>query len=64
MTVGAISAQMKMLKMLTAYEENIPMMEKVRDKFFFSVSELSVNKAGYTYQTDAELLNTYCSLEH
>lgn len=28
----------------------MPMMEKVRDRFLFSVSELSANKAGATHQ--------------
>lgn len=37
----------------------MPMMEKVRDKFLFSASELSVKKAGDT------LLNTpHVHLEH
>lgn len=34
------------------------MMEKVRDKFLLSVSELSVNKARDTCKTDVKLLNT------
>lgn len=41
MTVGVISAQKKMLRLLTAWEENMPMMEKAMEKFFFSVSERS-----------------------
>lgn len=31
----------------------MPMMEKLSDKFVFSVSELSVNKRGGTGQTNA-----------
>lgn len=46
MTVGVISAQKKMLKLLTAWEENMPMMEKAIEKFLFSVPELSADKAG------------------
>lgn len=43
----------------------MPMMEKVRDKFLFSVSELSVNKAGDTCKTGVKLLNTpHVRLEH
>lgn len=41
MTVGVISAQKKMLKLLTAWEENMPMMEKAIEKFLFSVPALS-----------------------
>lgn len=41
MTVGVISAQKKMLKLLTAWEENMPMMEKAIEKFLFSVPVLS-----------------------
>ncbi len=47
-TVGVISAQKKMLKLLTAWEENMPMMEKAMEKFLFSVPELSADKAGDT----------------
>lgn len=43
----------------------MPMMEKVRDKFLFSVSELSVNKVGDKWKTDVKLLNTpHVCLEH
>lgn len=43
----------------------MPMMEKVRDKFLFSVSELSVKKAGDECKTDMKLLNTpHGHLEH
>lgn len=45
MTVGVISAQKKMLRLLTAWEENMPMMEKAMEKFLFSVSERSADKA-------------------
>lgn len=45
MTVGVISAQKKMLRLLTAWEENIPMMEKATEKFLFSVPEVSDVKA-------------------
>lgn len=48
-TVGVISAQKKMLRLLTAWEENIPMMEKAMEKSLFSVSDLSANKAGNTH---------------
>ena len=41
MTVGVISAQKKILRLLTAWEENMPMMEKAIEKFLFSVSERS-----------------------
>lgn len=41
-TVGVISAQKKMLRLLTAWEENMPIMEKATEKLYFSVSELSV----------------------
>ncbi len=41
-TVGVISAQKKMLRLLTAWEENMPMMEKAIENLEFSVSELSV----------------------
>lgn len=44
-TVGVISAQKKMLRLLTAWEENIPMMEKAMEKLSFSVSELAADKA-------------------
>lgn len=44
-TVGVISAQKKMLRLLTAWEENIPMMENAMEKFLFSVPELSADKA-------------------
>lgn len=43
-TVGVISAQKKMLKLLTAWEENMPMMEKAVEKFLFSVPELSAER--------------------
>lgn len=36
-TVGVISAQKKMLRLLTAWEENMPMMENAMEKFLFSV---------------------------
>lgn len=45
MTVGVISAQKKMLRLLTAWEENIPMMEKATEKFLFSVPEVSDGEA-------------------
>ncbi len=41
-TVGVISAQKKMLRLLTAWEENMPMMEKATENLEFSVTELSV----------------------
>lgn len=44
-TVGVISAQKKMLRLLTAWEENIPMMEKAIEKSLFSVSELLSEEA-------------------
>lgn len=46
MTVGVISAQKKMLRLLTAWEENIPMMEKATEKFLFSEPEVSDGEAG------------------
>lgn len=49
-TVGVISAQKKMLKLPTAWEENMPMMEKAMEKFLFSVPELSAEKAGDTHE--------------
>lgn len=48
MTVGVISAQKKMLRLLTAWEENIPMMEKATEKFLFRVPEVSDSKAEKT----------------
>lgn len=48
MTVGVISAQKKILRLLTAWEENIPMMEKATEKFLFSVPEVSDGEAGKT----------------
>lgn len=48
-TVGVISAQKKMLKLLTAWDENMPMMEKATEKFLFSVPELSADKTGDTH---------------
>lgn len=36
----------------------MPMMEKERDRFLFSVSELSANKAGGTRQRDPLKMNT------
>jgi len=47
-TVGVISAQKKMLRLLTAWEENMPMMEKATEKFLFSVPESSAGGAGDT----------------
>lgn len=44
MTVGVISAQKKMLSVLTAWEENIPMIEKATENFLFSVSRRTVQK--------------------
>lgn len=38
-----------MLRLLTAWEENMPMMEKAMEKFLFSVPELSADKAGDTH---------------
>lgn len=46
MTVGVISAQKKMLRLLTAWEENMPMMENAMENFLFSVLEFSANKRG------------------
>ena len=48
MTVGVISAQKNMLRLLTAWEENMPMMEKAMEKFLLSVSELSAQKEDKT----------------
>ncbi len=42
MTVGVISAQKKMLSVLTACEENMPMMEKATENFLFRVSRRTV----------------------
>jgi hypothetical protein len=49
MTVGVISAQKKMLRLLTAWDENMPMMEKAMEKFLFSDSERTANQAGTTH---------------
>lgn len=38
MTVGVISAQKKMLSVLTAWEENIPMMENATENLLFRLS--------------------------
>lgn len=38
-----------MLKLLTAWEENMPMMEKAIEKFLFSALELSADIAGDTH---------------
>ena len=46
MTVGVISAQKKMLRLLTAWEENMPMMEKAIEKFLFSVSLRTEESSG------------------
>lgn len=53
-TVGVISAQKKMLKLLTAWEENMPMMEKAMEKFLFSVPELSVDNTATHTHTDGD----------
>lgn len=51
--MGVISAQKKMLRLLTAWEENIPIMEKAMEKFLFSVPELSsADKAEHTHTHD------------
>ncbi|TNN29255.1 hypothetical protein EYF80_060596 [Liparis tanakae] len=50
-TLGVISAQKKMLRLLTAWEENMPMMEKATEKFLFSVPESSAGGAGDTQIT-------------
>lgn len=44
MTVGVISAQKKMLSVLTAWEENMPMMEKATENFRFRVSLRTVQR--------------------
>lgn len=41
-TEGVISAQKKMLRLLTAWEENMPMMEKATENLSFSSSECTV----------------------
>lgn len=46
MTVGVISAQKKMLSVLTAWEENIPIMEKATENFLLRVSRKTVQKRG------------------
>ncbi|KAG9348093.1 hypothetical protein JZ751_004118 [Albula glossodonta] len=51
MTVGVISAQKKMLRLLTAWEENMPMMENATENFLFSVSLSS--EEGERRHTDA-----------
>lgn len=43
-TVGVISAQKKMLSVLTAWEENIPMMENATENFLFKVSRSTVDR--------------------
>lgn len=43
-TVGVISAQKKMLSVLTAWEENMPMMEKATENFLFRLSRKTVQK--------------------
>lgn len=43
-TVGVISAQKKMLSVLTAWEENIPMMENATENFLFKVSRKTVHR--------------------
>ena len=45
-TVGVISAQKKILRLLTAWEENMPMMENATEKLVFSVSDRSERKEG------------------
>lgn len=44
MTVGVISAQKKMLSVLTAWEENMPMMENATENFRFRVSRRTERK--------------------
>lgn len=66
MTVGVISAQKKMLKLLTAWEENIPMMEKAMEKFLFSVPEVSEHTDTHTHTRLVATLHTllYCMYMH
>lgn len=44
MTVGVISAQKKMLSVLTAWEENIPMMENATENFLFRLSRRTAHR--------------------
>ena len=46
MTVGVISAQKKMLRVLTACEENMPMMENATENFLFRVSLRTEESSG------------------
>lgn len=46
MTVGVISAQKKMLSVLTAWEENIPMMENATENFLFRLSRRTAHRKG------------------
>lgn len=50
MTVGVISAQKKMLSVLTAWEENMPMMEKATENFLFRVSLRTAQKTASIHQ--------------
>lgn len=66
MTVGVISAQKKMLRLLTAWEENIPMMEKATEKFLFSVPEVSDGEAGKTqgHKDNCSFSRIMCSTQY
>lgn len=60
MTVGVISAQKKMLSVLTAWEENMPMMENATENFLFSESRRTVQEKDKKVST-AETPNTHLS---
>lgn len=44
MTVGVISAQKNMLRVLTAWDENMPMMEKATENFLFRESRRTIEE--------------------
>lgn len=56
-TVGVISAQKKMLRALTAWEENIPIAEKPMVKCVFIVLVVSAKESG---DTNMEILHSVC----
>lgn len=61
-TVGVISAQKKMLSVLTAWEENMPMIEKATENFLFRVSRRTAQewtkKREYTQKTQWQTQKT------
>lgn len=66
--MGVISAQKKMLRLLTAWEENMPMMEKATENFLFRVSRRTVRRRTikrrkYTRNVQHETQRAVCLTE-